>query len=184
MFALIENGSIVRWHTDAMQPPLTIQDADGLEMPNPEPQKDFRPLVIQWPEHNKATHQAGDPTDTVEADRVLRTWVVAPRTMPPATADDVRAECQRRMMLLLGARDADHLDRIISNGQREANRLNTIRTGIPGVVAAREWTQPETVRAATLWGADAAIEALRNVSNVLEISLPADYAADSHWPTS
>lgn len=102
---------------------------------------------------------------------------------PPA-ADDVRAEAQRRMMARLGARDPAHLDLIISNGVREQGRLQAIRTGIPGLVAAREWTAEETARARTLWAADVAIEAIRAASNAMEQSPPPDYAADSHWPSA
>ena len=102
----------------------------------------------------------------------------------PLTVDDVRAECSRRMQVLVGARDAGHLAMIIQNANREATRLQAIRIGVPGVVTGRDWTEQEAQRAAALYLADAAIEALRAASNVLEAMdpIPADYASDSRWP--
>lgn len=97
------------------------------------------------------------------------------------TADDVRAEASRRMQVMFGARDANHLSQIIQNGQREAERLNNIRNGIPGVLMARSWTDEEVTRAAELWAADAAIETIRAASNTMEINPPSDYTDDSHW---
>jgi hypothetical protein len=93
---------------------------------------------------------------------------------PPPTAADVRAEAQRRLMVLTGARDAAHLDIIVSNGTREAVRL--LRKSAKG------WSGEETRRAAALEAVDAAIEAIRAASNRLEPAPPADYADDVHWP--
>ncbi len=98
------------------------------------------------------------------------------------TADDVRAEAQRRMMQRVGARSAAHLDVIIANGMREQGRLLAVRTGIPGLVAARAWTVEETARAQVLWAADQAIEAIRAASNAMEPTPPADFADDACWP--
>lgn len=106
---------------------------------------------------------------------------IRPFAEPLPTADDVRAECSRRMRALVGARDATHLRDIISNAEREAARLNIIRSGIPGVLAAREWTAAEVARATALHAADAAIEALRAASNILEPNPPTDYTSDAHW---
>lgn len=100
--------------------------------------------------------------------------------MPGVSA--VRAEASRRMQVLFGARDAAHLDILISNAQREATRLQAIRLGVPGVIPARDWTGVESARAAELIVADAAIEAIRVASNALEANPPADYASDHRWP--
>lgn len=108
---------------------------------------------------------------------------IAAETTPP-TADNVRAEAQRRMMARLGARDAAHLELIISNGVREQARLQAIRTGIPGLVAARDWTAEETARAQVLWAADVAIEAIRSASNAMESNPPDDYTEDARWPSA
>lgn len=97
------------------------------------------------------------------------------------TADDVRAECRRRMRELVGARDDGHLEQIIANGSREAIRLQSIRLGIPGATPAREWTDAEAARAGALTAVDAAIDALRARSNAMEPAPPADYTDDARW---
>lgn len=99
---------------------------------------------------------------------------IAPYSPPPPSADDVRREADRRMRVLLGARDSAHLDIIIANGTREAVRL--LRKG------AATWTPEEAQRAAMLEAVDLAIEAVRAASNVLEANPPADYADNRHWP--
>ena len=88
----------------------------------------------------------------------------------------VRAEAKRRMIVLTGARDAAHLDILISNGNREAIRL--LRKG------AENWTAEEAARAAALEQFDEGIEAIRAASNALEPMdpIPADFTADNHWP--
>lgn len=106
MYARIDNGAIVEWGEQAVQPPLTIrqefagpatiQNALGqtveiiegetrsVEIVNPEPQRDWRPLVQEWPEFDRVTHQVGNPVDTIEATRVLRTWPVTARALSKA----------------------------------------------------------------------------------------------------
>jgi hypothetical protein len=108
--------------------------------------------------------------------------VIASPVLPASTADDVRAEASRRMQALVGARDADHLAIIVANGTREQGRLLAIRTGIPGVIEPRDWTEAEATRAAALWAFDAAIEAIRAASNAMEPDPPADFASDHRWP--
>lgn len=114
--------------------------------------------------------QVGDPA----ALGLVATEPPAPYV--PPSADDVRAEASRRMQVLVGARDAAHLEIIIANGTREAVRL--LRTQ-----AERAWTPEEAARAATLEQLDAAIEAIRAASNALEPVPPADYADNKHWPS-
>lgn len=92
---------------------------------------------------------------------------------PGPTAADVRMEASRRMQALVGARDAGHLDIVLSNASREAIRL--LRKGDAN------WTAEEAARAAQLEGLDAAFEKIRAVSNVLEDMPPADYADNRHW---
>ncbi|MCH9806959.1 MAG: hypothetical protein K0U74_04440 [Alphaproteobacteria bacterium] len=96
---------------------------------------------------------------------------------PPApTADDVRAEASRRMQALVGARDAGHLEIIVTNATREAIRL--LRKGTAN------WTTAEATRAAELEAIDTAIEAIRAASNAMEASPPTDFADDSYWPAN
>ncbi len=90
------------------------------------------------------------------------------------TASDVRAEAQRRLILLTGARDADHLGIVIANSTRETMRL--MRKG------AGNWSAQDAVRAASLDRLDRAIEAVRAASNTMEASPPADYTSDARWP--
>ena len=118
------------------------------------------------------------------APNVVAGWLFDARTgsfSPPAptvNADDIRAEASRRMIALLGARDVKHLEVIITNGLREAARL--LQKEVGGVAL----TPEEAARKAALSQVDAAIEAIRTASNVLEAMspIPADYAADSRWP--
>ncbi|MBU2583146.1 MAG: hypothetical protein KJ622_15665 [Alphaproteobacteria bacterium] len=97
-----------------------------------------------------------------------------PYVPPPPSADDVRAEASRRMQVLVGARDADHLEIIIANASREAIRL--LRIG------EANWTPEEAARAAALEQVDAMLEAIRAASNAMEADPPADYTDDRHWP--
>lgn len=103
--------------------------------------------------------------------------LVLTQEMLAPSADDVRAEAARRMIALTGARDAAHLAVLISNASREAIRLLRIK-------AERPWTAEEAARAAVLEAADAAIEAIRAASNVLEAAqpVPADYRDAGRWP--
>lgn len=90
-------------------------------------------------------------------------------------AGDVRAEASRRLKALVGARDAAHLETLISNGVREAVRLLRLRDE-------RAWTPEETARAEQLRQVDAAIEEIRAASNLLEPDPPADYLNGRNWP--
>ena len=98
MYAIIENNAVVGWQIDDRQPPLTVKDKNGDDGPNPTPQKDLRRLDIQWPDFDKATHQVGDPKDTLLADRVTRTWVVTP--LAKLTVPDTVTNYQARAALL------------------------------------------------------------------------------------
>lgn len=121
---------------------------------------------------------AGLPADMrAEAAAYLAAHAVAeaPEPVLPPTAADVRAEASRRMQAATGARDAAHLQVLISNASREAIRLLRIKSERP-------WTAEEAARAAALEAADAAIEAIRAASNAMEAAPPADYRDDGRWP--
>jgi hypothetical protein len=90
------------------------------------------------------------------------------------TAADVRAEEQRRIMRLLGARDAAHMGEIIADGTREAVRL--LRIG-----EERDWTTEEEQRAAALQAVDTAMTAIRAAAAAMATNPPADYADDARW---
>lgn len=89
---------------------------------------------------------------------------------------EVRAECQRRLFVLTGARDQTHLDILLSDANREAIRL--LRKG------SGSWTADEATRGAALEAYDAAIEAVLAASSLLKSAdpIPADFTADTHWP--
>ena len=123
--------------------------------------------VADWP-----AERATALPDLAALDRALRALGMR---SPVIGADDVRAEASRRMQMLVGARDAAHLEIVIANGTREAVRLLRLK-------GERDWTADEAMRAALLEQLDAAIEAIRAASNAMEESPPADYAADAHWP--
>lgn len=108
-------------------------------------------------------------------DLVASATAIAAYAPPPLGAEDVRAEASRRMQLLVGARDARHLEIIIANGTREAVRLLRLKDERP-------WTESEAARAAGLAAVDQAIEAIRAASNLLEPAPPVDYRDDGHWP--
>lgn len=93
-------------------------------------------------------------------------------------ADDVRAECQRRLLALCHARDAADLSVKIANAQREAARYLNI------IVAGNPLADDQAARRTVLMELDAAIERLRAKSNALEATspIPKDYADDKYWP--
>lgn len=103
---------------------------------------------------------------------------ILPYDEPTPTPDDVRAEAQRRMIALIGARDANNLAIKIQNALRETARL--LEKEVSGVAL----TPQEKTRKQTLMTMDAAIEAIRAASNTLEAMtpVPADYTNDSRWP--
>lgn len=85
MYARIENGAIVDWAT--FIPPT----------PDGEEPKDYRQLIEEWPLFDRSTHQVGDPTDTLEADKVRRTWVVYPRALTKQQLADYAADKRWRV---------------------------------------------------------------------------------------
>ncbi len=99
---------------------------------------------------------------------------IADYNPPKPEAGDVRAEAGQRMRLLLGARDATHLAIVISNRNRKAIQLL--------LKSKNKWTKSEAARMAKFERLDAAIEAIRAVSSVLEASPPTDYHDDKYWP--
>ncbi len=105
---------------------------------------------------------------TFDADD-LKAWEAAERVK------HVRAEAQRRMMALLGARDKAHMDVLISNNSREA--IGLLRKG------SDSWTAEEKARAAKLEALDEAIDGIRAASNALEAKrpVPKDFQEEKYW---
>lgn len=115
-----------------------------------------------------------DPRNRHFAALVAAGAVIQPYAPQPPTANDVRSEASRRMQVLVGARDAKHLDIIISNATREAVRL--LHKG------SENWTPADTARTAELESMDQAIEAIRNAANAMEFNPPDEFRDDSRWP--
>lgn len=103
----------------------------------------------------------------VQADKVVVSF--------PVTSDDVRAEAQRRIIALCGARDfSGCLIKQLNAAMRATELVNKRASG--GTL-----TDAETVEAAALQAMADGIKAIRAKSNILEVSMPPDFAADVHW---
>lgn len=107
----------------------------------------------------------------------LKKHVPPPAEPRPLNADDVRAEAQRRIIALMGARNLEHCLIKQLNANMRANQLNDKR--VSGVALTAE----EDAEATLLRNMAAAIQSLRAKSNILEAQspIPADYADDSWW---
>lgn len=103
--------------------------------------------------------------------------------------EDVRNEASRRMQVLVGARDEEHLAIKISNASRKGIELQNIRLGgalgLDGQpVAGRDWNTEEAALAAYLISSNAALDLIREKSNDIEkmSPIPDDYATnDAYW---
>ena len=95
---------------------------------------------------------------------------------PKPTIDDVRAEAQRRIIVLTGTSDLLACMIKQSNANMRANEFNDKR--LRGGVL----TAAEEAEAAALRGLADKIKAIRVASNAMEANPPADYKADSRWP--
>lgn len=92
-----------------------------------------------------------------------------------ASADDVRAEAQRRIIALTGARSLEHCMLQQLNALTRATELTNKRAlGI-------ELSPAEATEAASLEQLAADIKAIRAASNAMEPDPPADYMADGRW---
>lgn len=107
-----------------------------------------------------------------DVDQVTVDAVLSSQEYKRPTADEVRAECKRRMMLLFNARDERHLDILISNATREYLRIVDKGTSA---------TSEQLIRLDQLKAADSAIELLRSRSNEMEVSRPTNFKEDSQW---
>lgn len=95
---------------------------------------------------------------------------------PYVSADDVRAEAQRRIIAAVGARDINGCYTKQLNALMRATELTNKRA------LGEALSSAETAEAAALQAVADKVKAIRAASNVLEPAPPADFAADSHWP--
>jgi hypothetical protein len=122
----------------------------------------------------RSTHKEGEVEKGSLNSRDVQLWAADGNSVtefktPPPSATDVRMFASQLMQQMFKARDADHLEIIISNANREAIRL--LRKGQDN------WTTEEAARATELEQADLAIENIRAKSNILEVMdpIPTDY---------
>ena len=89
--------------------------------------------------------------------------------------DQVRKECERRLILAFRARDKEDLTVKVSNSTREAVKL--LRKG------ASNWTPAEAARAQALEDAEAYMDFIISKSNELEVMdpIPDNFTDDSYW---
>jgi hypothetical protein len=124
--------------------------------------------VSRWPAE-RVTRIASE----AELSEVLRGYGLRG---PLVTAADVRAEAQRRIIVLTGAADLNGcLVRQLNALMRATELTNKVASG-------SKWSASEAAEAARLEALAAAIKAVRAASNLLEPEPPADYTSDAHWP--
>lgn len=99
-----------------------------------------------------------------------------PYALRGPSADDVRAEAQRRIVELVGARDLNGCLVKQLNMQMRATELTSKRA------LGQELTADELAEAARLQAAADAIKAIRAASNAMEAAPPDDYASNGRWP--
>ena len=92
----------------------------------------------------------------------------------PVTTEEVRAEAQRRIIALTGARDMEHCIVRQLNALMRAGEL-VRKEAMSGL------TPEEAVEAGQLQGLADGVKAIRAASNVMEPAPPADYDDDARW---
>lgn len=95
---------------------------------------------------------------------------------PYVSADDVRAEAQRRIIVLTGQQDIIGCLIRQHNAQMRATELTLIKA------EGGAWTPEQAAEAAALQSLALQIKAIRAASDVLEPNPPANYQDDSLWP--
>lgn len=95
---------------------------------------------------------------------------------PHVSANDVRAEAQRRIIALVGASSLDGSMVKQLNAIMRATELTNKRS------EGGAWTDAEAIEAAALQRMADAVKAIRAASNVMEPDPPPDFRDDSRWP--
>ena len=117
-----------------------------------------------------------DPSAT-DAQRLAANAVVAAFNPSALTAQDVKAECQRRIIALTGVTDLlNCLVKQMNMQMRAAEIINIKASG--GVL-----TEQQVAEAAALQAIADRIKALRARSNEIEAinPIPSDFASDARW---
>jgi hypothetical protein len=102
--------------------------------------------------------------------------LVAELPPAPTTADDVRAEAQRRIIEATGATDLTSCLIKQLNALMRATALNDKR------LASGSLSEAEEVEAAALRALSVHIEKIRAASSALETDVPNDYTDGAYWP--
>lgn len=105
-------------------------------------------------------------------------WVLGAigRRGPHVTADMIRAEAQKRIIGLLGARDLNGCLTKQLNALMRATELANKRA------IGNDLTSDEAAEAEHLEAMASAVKAIRAASNAMEPNPPQDYTSDKHWP--
>lgn len=110
--------------------------------------------------------------------------VLIPRELEPIAelkivveAADIRAEMNRRLRLLLGAQDNEHLVELIARGHREATVLLNLR------VSGATLSDAQEARAAQLEGLETMIGIIeQRAADLAEKNpIPSDYDSEGWW---
>lgn len=110
-------------------------------------------------------HVHGGTIDVEYGGHKVVAWEMGP------SAVDVRDECMRRLVVLVGASDSESTAFRVANFTRRLVRL----------LCKGKLTDSERVEASAILAVDQQIEALHEASSRLEAAPPADYMADVHW---
>lgn len=159
LYARIENGVVVERRHFETQPPA---------------HKSFwKPVVDNGP---PAVHvgQFYTTSDTINADNVTVAYTVQKRPTDELVPM-IKAECQRRIMALVGASSMESCVTKQLNALKRASALTDKR------VLGQALTAEEEAEATALRHLGSAIDALRDRSNALELSLPTDFDNNAHW---
>ncbi len=109
MLALISNGEVVETRDIALD-----------DVP-PHKRDNWRPIVGDAPDYNKATHTRTGPTYQIEPDRVLRVWQLTPRDLGEVKASaKARVDYEAGQVRLRYITDAPGQDMTYDRKRREA----------------------------------------------------------------
>ena len=128
-------------------------------------------------ENDRATWRIDFRPEATDAQRLAANAALAAYDPSAPTVDDVKAECQRRIIALTGTTDLISCIIKQSNANMRANELNDKR------INGGSLTEAEAGEAVALRNLAVAIKALRARSNDIEAlgEIPLDYAADARW---
>ena len=117
--------------------------------------------------------EACEPSETIGETEITQGWTVRSLTPNELTGRkaEIKMEARRRILLVFP----------------DWKQTNMVARGVELQDAWRqngEWTAGEIAEAAALQTAWDWIKSVRAASDALELSLPADFGDDSHWPAA